>query len=491
MNIPASVFLRYGKPHVMGVVRSMALVCAIIGLTGGAIVIEQPVALQSISFSVYLPLVVTPATPLTNLPATTATYLGGAGADELNGAGIAPDGTLIVAGALPGYAPPGASLITLPGATNGAVVRLSADGSGVLSVLRFGSVVRDLEINAAGHLIVCGDAGIAHLSADAATVVWSASPGNVVRCAVGADGAAAALIGKTVAVYDVNGAPVAAWMVDGTLANDLMIDSARAQVIVGGYTQVSSTLQLPWVRAYGYDGTLRWRSYDFAAAPGFGADSRVERLALGADGYLYVAGSINGGVGASVFSRDPKDLSTPLGARLVRHDSYSDSTNTGSVKIGWFGRFNPADGSLTLAQALLTRRTSDNRGNSVSIRAIAADARGQVFLAGDAACCIKNRDQQRVAGIAVGPYESGEGYVAVIGADFQQRLIWTPYAGPALPGGSSAARALAVRNGKVLAVATLSLDQTKPRSLITVNAIQPVPGGPVDAEGYLLLWRTP
>lgn len=475
----------------MCVVRSVALICALFSLTGGAIVAGQPVASQSSSFFVHLPLVMTPATPLTDLPAIAATYIGGAGADELNGAGIAPDGTLILAGALPGYAPPATPLITLPGATSGAVVRLSVAGSGVLSVLRFGSVVRDLEINATGHLIVCGDAGIARLGADAATVVWSASPGNVTRCAVGVDGTAAALTGKTVSVYDVNGAPVASWTVDGTVASDLAIDSARGQVIVGGYTQVSSNLQLPWVRAYAYDGTLRWRSYDFAAAPGFGADSRVERLALGADGNLYVAGSINGGVGASVFSRDPKDLSLPLGARLVRHDPYSDSTNTGSVKIGWFGRFNPADGSLILAQALLTRRTSDGRGNSVSIRAIAADERGQVFLAGDAACCIKNRDQQRIAGIAVGPYESGEGYVAVISANFQQRLFWTPYAGPALPGGSSAAHALAVRDGRALAVAALSLDQTKPRSLITVNALQPAPGGPTGSEGYLLLWRAP
>lgn len=468
----------------------VALVCAFLGLTGGATIAGRPVASQSAPFSIYLPLVTIPATPKTNLPALTATYLGDAGADELNSAGIAPDGSLIVAGALPGYAPPAAPVITLPGATDGAVVRLSAAGSSVLSVLRFGSVVRDMDINDSGHLIVCGDAGMVRLSADAATVLWSASPGNVARCAVGADGTAAALTGATVSVYDVHGAPVASWSVEGAVA-DLVVDSAREQVIVGGYTQVSSTLQLPWVRAYGYNGMLRWRSYDFTAAPGFGADSRVERLALGADGNLYVAGSINGGVGASVFSRDPKDLSIPLGTRLVKYDLYSDSTNTGSVKIAWFGRFNPADGSLSLAQALLTRRTSDNKGNSISIRAIAANEDGQVFLAGDAACCIKNRAQQRIAGIAVGPYEGGEGYVALISADFQQRLVWMPYAGPMLSGGNSAARALAVRNGKALAVATLSLDPAKPRSLITFNALQPAPGGSTGSEGYLLLWHAP
>jgi len=41
----------------------------------------------------------------------------------------------------------------------------------------------------------------------------------------------------------------------------------------------------------------------------------------------------------------------------------------------------------------------------------------------------------------------------------------------------------------VLTVAKLNLD--KPRSLITVNAIQPTPGGSTGSEGYLLLWRAP
>ena len=489
MDIPPNVPSHHGESRLSGIVHRIVLISVLVAAMGSVVVAGQSADPQQSTFRVYLPLIVTPATPLTNLSAITATYLGAAGADELNGAALAPDGTLVIAGALPGYAPPGADLIVQPGATNGAVVRLSADGSSVLSVLRIGGIVRDLDTNASGALVVCGDMGIARLNASATAVIWSAAPGNATRCAIGADGVVAALAGASVSIYDGNGALIGSWTVTGTTASDLVVDSSRTQVIVGGYTQVNSTLQLPWVRAYAYNGGVRWRSYDVSAAPGLGADSRVERLALGADGKLYVAGSINGGIGASIFSRDPKDITLPLGARLVKSDEYSDSTNTGSVNIAWFGRFNPEDGTLELAQGLLTRRTSDNRGNSVSIRAIAADERGRVFLAGDAACCIKNRDQQRIAGVAVGPYESGEGYVALVSEDFRQRLVWMPYAGPTISGGSSAANALAVRNGNVLTVAKLNLD--KPRSLITVNAIQPTPGGSTGSEGYLLLWRAP
>jgi hypothetical protein len=489
MDIPPSVPSHHGESRLSGIVYRIVIISVLVAAMGSVVAVGQSADPQQLAFRVYLPLIVTPATPLTNLAAITATYLGAAGADELNGAALAPDGTLVVAGALPGYAPPGADVIVQPGATNGAVVRLSADGSSVLSVLRIGGIVRDLDMNTSGALVVCGDMGIARLNASATAVIWSATPGNATRCAIGADGVVAALTGASVSVYDGNGALIGSWTATGTTASDLVVDSARTQVIVGGYTQVNSTLQLPWVRAYAYNGGVRWRSYDVSAAPGLGADSRVERLAFGADGKLYVAGSINGGIGASIFSRDPKDVTLPLGARLVKSDEYSDSTNTGSVKIAWFGRFNPEDGVLELAQGLLTRRTSDNKGNSVSIRAIAADERGRVFLAGDAACCIKNRDQQRIAGVAVGPYESGEGYIALVSEDFRQRLVWTPYAGPTISGGSSAANALAVRNGNVLTVAKLNLD--KPRSLITVNAIQPTPGGSTGSEGYLLLWRAP
>ncbi|MGQ9549513.1 MAG: hypothetical protein ACUVWS_12865 [Roseiflexus sp.] len=489
MNVLPIIPSRHDPLRVLYIV-SRIVVCLFVASTGNSIVSGQsPDPQQAGSYHVYLPLILAPSTPTANLSALTATYLGAAGADELNGAAFAPDGTLVVAGTLPGYTPPGASLFVHPGATNGAVLRLSANGSSALSILRIGGIVRDLDMNTSGDLVVCGDMGVARLSADATSVIWSASPGDATRCAVGADGVVAALVGNTVFVYDQNGALTNNWTATGTSAADLVVDSARSLVIVGGYTQVNSTLQLPWIRAYAYNGSVRWRSYDVSAAPGLGADSRVERLAFGADGKLYVAGSINGGIGASIFSRDPKDITLALGPRLVKSDEYSDSTNTGSVKIAWFGRFNPEDGSLELAQGLLTRRTSDKKGNSVSIRAIAADERGRVFLAGDAACCIRNRDQQRIAGTPVGPYELGEGYVALVSEDFRQRLVWTPYAGPTISGGSSGANALAIRNGNVLTVAKLNLN--KPRSLITVNAFQPAPGGSTGSEGYLLLWQAP
>jgi hypothetical protein len=111
MDIPPSVPSHHGKSRLSGIVYRIVIISVLVAAMGSVVAVGQSADPQQLAFRVYLPLIVTPATPLTNLSAITATYLGAASADELNGAAFAQDGTLIVAGALPGYAPPGADLI--------------------------------------------------------------------------------------------------------------------------------------------------------------------------------------------------------------------------------------------------------------------------------------------------------------------------------------------------------------------------------------------
>ena len=67
----------------------IVIVGVLVASMGNVVVSGQSADPQQSTFRVYLPLIVTPATPLTNLSAITATYLGAAGADELNGAALA------------------------------------------------------------------------------------------------------------------------------------------------------------------------------------------------------------------------------------------------------------------------------------------------------------------------------------------------------------------------------------------------------------------
>lgn len=453
-------------------------------LTGGTILAAQP---QQTATTVYLPLVVTPGAPLTGLDPLAATYLGSLQTDQLNAAAVTPDGSLVVAGALPDYAPAGITPVVLPGTGTGAIMRLAPDGQRIRSLTRLGGVVNDLEVNASGTILACGDFGIAALNSNASALIWSADIGSTARCAVGSDGTAAALTGNTVHVFDAAGQRLQDWSVANT-ANDIAVAGAQGLVIVTGYVQISGNLQIPFIRAWGYEGALRWKSYDFpAGTPNLGtADTRGEQIAIGADGKLYFAASINGGTGVSVVSRDPQDTSKDIKSRTVETDNYTRPTNIGSVKMAWFGRFDPATGQLELAQSLLTRLSS-GKGNSISILALTADAAGNVFIAGNTSCCIANRNSLTFAGQSVGNYESGEAYFLVLSSDFRQRLTWTAFAAPNTSAGGSPARGVAVGDGVVVVSATFNPAIDKPRGLITHNALQTTAA---DAEGYVVVWQT-
>jgi hypothetical protein len=425
--------------------------------------------------------------PRTNFDVSAATYLSGPNDDDLNAVDIAPDGTVVLGGSLPGYVPPeGTTLTVLPGGIDGALLRLDDTGRRMLSLTRIGGTVADLEIDSSGQIVACGDFGVTLLDAFARTAIWSTNPGDgAKRCAIGAaDGTVALMTGGTVHLYDRDGVKLGSWEANGKDEYDVAVDSANELVIVTSYKQFSANLKIAFIRAWSYDGTLRWRSYDFNGSDGLGADTEGKRVAIGRDGLLYFAATINGGTGASIFARDPKDLNQSAGDRTVKTDDYNNPTNIGSVTMTWYGRYDPADGSLILGQSLLTRRTSDNKGNSASPHAIMADEAGRVFVTGGLACCIANRGQLQVAGQPVGDYSGiGEPFFLAVQPDFQERIVWTPLNPEGGAASGSPAVGVSARDGTAAFVVSLQDD----RSLITHNPIQPQPIG--NAEGYAAVWR--
>ncbi|RRR67915.1 MAG: hypothetical protein EI684_18275 [Candidatus Viridilinea halotolerans] len=455
-----------------------------------ALVLLAPLAAQanpvpSQTFTVYVPLVSVPGTPSgitspTSLAVQAASHLGGAGDDLAAGVAIAPDGSVIVAGTLPGYQPPGVSPTTLLNGTNGWLLRLAPTGQ-LRSATRLGANITGLAMSPAGLLVACGDFGLAALPPEATSLHWHHALGQGRRCAVGTDGSSALLVGNEVAVFSADGTAQGRWSAGVGTTNDLVVDSAHEQVIVTGFKQVNNNLQIPFIRAYSYTGMLRWQSYDFAAdTPNVGtADTRGERLALGQDGMLYLAGSINGGTGASIFVRDPKDASQSATDRLVVTDKYTNPFNVGSIKMLWLGRFDPADGTLIVGQSLLTRR-SDDRGNSISAGAMAAGRDGTLYLVGQAFAALANRDQGRINGMPVGSYGGGDAYVLVLTPDFRQRQLWLAWSGT--DGSRGGAVGLVVSDTTVAMVAQVSVG-----AFVSHNALQAAPGGGSDA--YVAIWQ--
>lgn len=480
--------LKHTSSHRLAALRGLLLagLLLVAGVPGAREVLSRGDAADPMDVFLYLPLLEreAPLRPSHNLDVLAATYLGGDGVDAVHGVDVAPDGSVVLGGALPGHTPGGVTPVELLGGGAGVVVRLDNRARTVRSVTRVGDSVDDLAVSAGGAIAVCGPFGVALLNSTAISVTWSATPGAGTRCDVGSDDTVAALVGGTVHVYGATGTALGQWDVGGTAQYDVAVDAARGQVVVTGYTQKSSDLQVAFVKAWDYAGALRWTAYDFSAsaifAEGLGADTRGRRVALGRDGKLYVAGTSNGGTGASIFSRDPHDVTQSLdGARYVTTDAYTTPYNVGSKTLTWYGRYDPIDGELERGQPLLTRLSS-GKGNSIAPHAIMADEQGYVYLAGEAYASIAERDRRTVAGVPVGPYSGGEGFLLIVTPDLSERLIWTPFSGPEGAGGAPVV-SVSARGG--VAALGITLDEG---ALITHNALQPQPATLPDA--YLVAW---
>ncbi|NJN15159.1 MAG: hypothetical protein HC822_02080 [Oscillochloris sp.] len=309
------------------------------------------------------------------------------------------------------------------------------------------------------------------------------------------NGAVAVLSGDTITRYNLDGSGATGWQPAGSGVDDIAIEAASGLVFVAGYTQKAGDLKVAYLRAYDANGTVVWTNYDHSASAvkgaNLGADSEGRRVAIGRDGMLYFAGFTDGG--NSIYQRDPRDIGRRLSnSEQINIDNYSNTSNiSGAKSLAWFGRFNPADGTLLLGQWLLTR-LNDGKGNSIGIKAISAAEDGTVLLAGDAYASLKSRTGMQFAGITLGGYEGGEPYFAVIAPDFRTRRIWTALAAPGTSAGSSPLLGAAIRRDALLVGGTLNpRGSGTPRNLITVDPLQAAPADGATAEGYLLVMPTP
>lgn len=414
-----------------------------------------------------------------------ATYLTGDGADSAGAVDIAPDGTLVYGGSIHPEAFGLTATSLLAGGPAG-VARLSADGRSALSVTRLGQSITDMQVAAgSGDIAVTGNFGVAVLDAAASELKWSVEIGGASRVAIAADGTVAGLFGKTLRVIGPDAELLGtAEIATNQAVNDVAIDGASQTVIVTGFKQDDGApctqLQIPFLRAFAYDGTPKWTGYDWnkdeVGATSECADSRGYALGMGRDGKLYFAGESHGG--NTVFRRLPQDLTTF--APAVKSDPYNDPYDlNGAAPIGFYARLDPATGTLEQAQFLCTRLSS-GKGNAARPRAVAADEDGNVVVGGASACCIQGGDVKTVNGQPAMPTYAGGGFVLVVSADFQQRLQWTAFNGPA-GGGANGVSVAAAKSGMAL-LSQQAIDPAKNAStteipLLTFDALLPSPGG--------------
>ncbi len=425
-----------------------------------------------------------------NLVVSTSTYLAGAGVDAGAAVEVAPDRTLVYAGKLTAGVNFGLTPISLLNGGSGALLRLNAAGTAVLAVTRIGGSVDDMDLDHAGGAIaVVGDFGLAYLNPAASELLWTRPLGSgTKRVAVANGGKVIALAGKTLSVYDPGGNLLGQWTLPNSRVNDVAIDAASASVYVAGDDNKTLPSNLPvrvvYLYSYSFAGTSKWANYDWPGSQlaGNAADTKYPYLNIGRDGYLYLAASADGG--NNMLRSDPHSLSQP--APVVGFDNYNQTSNTsGAINLGFYARYDAADGTIRKAQFVLTRK-DDGRGNSFNPLAIAADELGNVYVGGQAAYKLAARDGQQIDGQTLAVYSGYEASVLIVRPDFTApRLLWTSWTGPganhnSLVNGVAAGRGIA-------AMAANSSGGT----LLTANALQAAGSNPssTNPDGFLAVWQ--
>ncbi|MFP4055647.1 MAG: hypothetical protein ACLF0G_02125 [Candidatus Brocadiia bacterium] len=379
-----------------------------------------------------------------------STWLGGPGDDALAGAAVLPDGSIVLAGTVPGgplelRRPVGARR----GRGEGIVLRLSPDARRVLAILRLDGPVSDLDADAEGRIALTGGFGTARLT-PALEGLWASEKGGQgARVAAMPGGSAILLAGKTVTLLDARGRAGRSWKVPASYAEDVACDARTRLLFVTGFHnrrgrvpgQKTNPVQVAYVYAYDAQGEKVWTAYDWkgqeVAQRRLMADTRGYRLALGADGKLYVAGESAGG--NSMWSRQSQDLDAA--APLAKPDKFQNPYNTAANHITFVGRLDPRTGALEGGTFLLARLSS-GRGNTIRPRALAADERGRVYVAGASA------SHPPLSNGGFGRFEGGGAFFVVFDRSFHRVLATKFCSGTALAVGVGEGTIVAAGEGK-------------------------------------------
>jgi hypothetical protein len=439
---------------------------------------------------------------------TTASFLGdGSDTDRVRGTRIQSDGNIVLAANIGTTNPGGVAPILLNGASNsssGAIVRLSPNGKTVVSVTRIADQIEDVAIDANDNIYVAawGD-GVIKLNSAATEVVWTKTPGKVLRIDATGSGYVAALVTSTndpdasdpgsgtIKVYDPdNSEPKSFSGKHNTL--DVCIDESSKTVISIGWRQASvsgTPVQIAYMRGSTYSGTEKYTAYDWSTDSTSDrfinkpennmADTRGYRCSIGGDGKLYAAFEAAGG--NHIFRYNPFDISTKV--EIVGGFRWHEFSNTKSEHKTFFGRYEPGTGQYLLGQQFLTRLSASKgrAGNTARVNrgAIVADANGRVYIGGSSASNLPlppyDGYEPEAGETTFNPYPDGYlggAWFMIMSADFKTRLYVTRLA----TGGDTHAidaRILAGdRASIVFAGRTKSFDET-----YTQDALQSAAGG--------------
>jgi hypothetical protein len=429
-----------------------------------------------------------------------STLIGTSGDDEVTSTEIQSDGTILVGGNF-GSAPGVADAETLGTASdgdNGYVFVLSSDGLTVERMLRVGTAVHDLAVDAEDRvLIAAGTTGVVQLDAD---LEWRRTKtfGDAYR--VDADGDYAVTLSPTntddphelagngsVTLFDIDSGIQETSFEGHANALDVCLDADSATIgLIGFRAEEFDGLptQIAYLRGYDYAGLPTWSGYDWGTeegedgylnAPGDNADStRGYRCSIGDDGKLYAAFEADGA--EHLFRFSPQDVESPVD--IVGGDEFHEFSNVRSEPKVFFGRYEPSDGSYLLGQQLVAR-VGNQAGNTVRVRrgAIEADAQGNVYLVGESAFGLPIQYLPP----DTGDYTGGA-FLLAMNSDFSERR----YSTRVTPNGAAHDVAVRPEIGDSGLVVYGGVHELGDSQFFTSNQLQDAGGG--DTDGFITVF---
>lgn len=311
---------------------------------------------------------------------------------------------------------------------------------GAISDIAFdGADDGDTAVVGGGVLAIAANNKIMRLNAASGEVLSEIDLEGVSRVAISPDRFVGAIAQKTVHLYNADNAEIFSKFRDYTAVTDVEVRSCGdAQLLyVTSFRNTSfvdleskrNPVQIARLEALNFEGEIEWSLFSDRSEviKQNVADTRLYRVTLGRDGYLYTAGESAGTATIFRWRGQPMSEEEQYGQTapfLTQIDEHSQLHNSGSAHLPYYARVHPTKGVLVTSQMSFPR-LSNTKANAMRLGDIAGSAGGDVYFGGAASAAIFNRENLTINGVPTGGYAGQDTAWMSVAPDFGDRNFWT------------------------------------------------------------------
>ncbi len=290
-----------------------------------------------------------------------------------------------------------------------------------------------------GVLVIASENKVVRLDAASGAVLSEIALEGVSRVAISPDGFVGAIANKTVYLYDADNTEIFSKFRDYKEITDVEVRSCGdAQLVYVTSFRNSSFIdlekkrnpvQIARLEALSFDGEVQWSLFSDPSETikQNVADTRLYRVTLGRDGYLYTAGESAGTATIFRWRGQPMTEDEQYGKTdpfLTQIDVHSQLHNSGAAHLPYYARVHPIKGELVTSQMSFPRR-SNTKANAMRLGDIAGASDGRLYFGGAASASIFNRENLTLNEVPAGEYAGQDSAWMSVAGNFRDRNFWT------------------------------------------------------------------